>query len=876
MPNHVHVLIEPFDGYTLESIVHSWKSFTAHKANKILKREGPFWQNDYWDRYIRGPEHFQKAIAYIHNNPVVSKLASHPEDWPYTSAGNANALPRERDARSPTVHFRVTGAVQGVGFRPFVYRLAQELGVSGWVKNDAQGVTVEAHADFRTLELLEKALRARAPAAARIKDIIREDVTKPASGTLALPGTRSPGERPSRSRKVTPEAVSGFCILESDPSGAKTAHILPDLAICPDCLREILDPADRRHLYPFTNCTNCGPRFSIVEHLPYDRPNTTMKAFTMCDRCRAEYEDPANRRFHAQPNACPDCGPHLELWDRRGTKSADGHKALLVAADALRHGQIVAVKGLGGFHLMVDARNNDAVRLLRERKHREEKPFALMFPSLEAVKSACEVSPIEERILLSFESPIVLLRARKDSKQIAPLVAPRNPYLGTMLPYTPLHHILLRELGFPVVATSGNLSDEPICTDEKDALERLGGVADLFLIHNRPIARPMDDSIVRVVAGQETVLRRARGFAPRPLPIRDTGKPILSVGAHLKNTVALAHHDAALISQHVGDLETFQSSETFKRAVAALEDIYETKPARVACDMHPDYLSTKYARELNMPILPVQHHHAHIAACMAENDLDGQVLGVAWDGTGYGTDGTVWGGEFLLATRKNFKRVAHFRQFRLPGGETAIREPRRAAIGALYEMIGDAVFERKDLAATAAFTESELAVLKSMLRSGVNSPVTSSAGRLFDIAASLLDLRQVSTFEGQAAMELEFAISLETAESYPFRLEDSGSCVIVNWAPVLECLLKDRAKAVATGHIAAKVHNTMAEIIVAVAKRIGDPRVVLSGGCFQNAYLTERTVRRLAEEGYAPYWHRLVPPNDGGIAFGQAVVATSQ
>jgi hydrogenase maturation protein HypF len=747
--------------------------------------------------------------------------------------------------------FRVTGAVQGVGFRPFVYRLAHELGVSGWVKNDTQGVLIEACADFKTLELFERALRSRAPAAARVKEIIRTDAAKPAAG-------------------------SEFRILESDPGGAKTAQILPDLATCPDCLREIFDPADRRFMYPFTNCTNCGPRFSIVESLPYDRPNTTMKRFTMCDRCQAEYEDPVDRRFHAQPNACPDCGPRLAWWNNHGIAGAAGPHALLAAANALRHGQVVAVKGLGGFHLMVDARNNDAVKLLRERKHREEKPLALMFPSLEAVRTVSEVSPMEERILLSMESPIVLLRARPDAGQIAPLVAPRNPYFGAMLPYTPLHHILLSELGFPVVATSGNLSDEPICTDEQEALERLGRIADAFLVHDRPIVRAIDDSIVRIVAGQETVLRRARGFAPRPLLINDPGKTILATGAHLKNTVSLAHRDAVLISQHIGDLETFQSGLAFRKAVDALEDIYDTKPAVVACDMHPDYFSTRYARELGLPTLAVQHHHAHIAACMAENDLDGQVLGVAWDGTGYGTDGTIWGGEFLLATRKDFKRVGHFRQFRLPGGDVAIREPRRAAIGALYEMMGDVVFERKDLAPVSAFTAPELALLKSMLHSGVNSPVTSSAGRIFDIAASLLGLQQVSTFEGQAAMELEFAIAGGTSESYPFRLEDSGSCVIVNWAPLLECLLDDRMKAVVTGLISAKVHNTMAEVIVAVAKRIGDPRVVLSGGCFQNVYLTERTVSRLAEEGYVPYWHRLIPPNDGGISFGQAVVAASQ
>jgi len=741
--------------------------------------------------------------------------------------------------------------VQGVGFRPFVYRLAHELGISGWVKNDTQGVLIEACANFQTLEIFESALRDRAPAAARIKEIIRQETARSA-------------------------AESGFRILDSDPGGAKTAQILPDLATCADCLREIFDPANRRHLYPFTNCTNCGPRFSIMERLPYDRPNTTMKQFTMCDRCRTEYEDPANRRFHAQPNACPDCGPHLEWWNHQGIKSAAGPDALIAAATALRNGRVIAVKGLGGFHLMVDARNNEAVRLLRERKHREEKPLALMYLSLDAVKIDCEVSRMEEHILLSPESPIVLLRRRPDSKQIASLVAPRNPYLGAMLPYTPLHHILLRELGFPVVATSGNLSDEPICTDERDAMERLGGIADAFLVHNRHIARPMDDSVVRVIAGQEAVLRRARGFAPRPLTIPEPGNPILAVGAHLKNTVALAHRDAALISQHIGDLETFQSGEAFRKAVGTLEELYETKPAKVACDMHPDYLSTKYAREMRLPTLAVQHHHAHIAACMAENDLEGHVLGVAWDGAGYGTDGTIWGGEFLLATRKDFRRVAHLRPFRLPGGESAIREPRRAAVGALYEVMGDALFERTNLAPVAEFTPPELTVLKSMLHRGLHSPLTSSAGRLFDIAASLIGLRQISTFEGQAAMELEFTIASGTAESYPFRLEDSGSCVIVDWQPILECILDDRKNAVELGMISAKFHNTMVEIVVAVVKRIGEPRVVLSGGCFQNVYLTERAVRRLAEEGYAPYWHRLIPPNDGGISFGQVAVAAAQ
>jgi hydrogenase maturation protein HypF len=510
---------------------------------------------------------------------------------------------------------------------------------------------------------------------------------------------------------------STFEIRHSEDSGAKTALVLPDIATCPDCLREIFDPNNRRYLYPFTNCTNCGPRFSIIEALPYDRPNTTMKSFVMCLDCLAEYHHPANRRFHAQPNACARCGPRLELWDKEGLPLAAKHDALFDAVDALLRGMIVAVKGMGGFHLMVDATNAEAVRRLRQRKHREEKPFALMYPSLDAIKQHCDVSKLEERLLLSPESPIVLLKSKSPKSEVqgsksevqspscrlASSVAPNNPYLGVMLPYTPLHHLLLHELGLPVVATSGNLSDEPICIDEHESLQRLGDIADIFLVHNRPIARHVDDSIVRVMMGRELVLRRARGYAPLPIHLQQPTSPVLAVGAHLKNTIALAAGQDIFVSQHLGDLETAPAYEAFQRVIGDFKKLYEVQPAVVVCDLHPEYLSTKFAKQYEatdrslesnkderasifqrpaspkkVEVVGVQHHFAHVAACMAENELEGPVLGVSWDGTGYGLDGTIWGGEFLCAT-PTCSSVRRFRTFRLPGGERAIKEPRRIA-----------------------------------------------------------------------------------------------------------------------------------------------------------------------------------------------------
>ncbi|HEY7330239.1 MAG TPA: carbamoyltransferase HypF [Gemmataceae bacterium] len=759
------------------------------------------------------------------------------------------------------LHVEVRGAVQGVGFRPFVYRLANELALSGWVNNSPQGAVIEIEGED-----------------GRITEFLRR-----------LPGEKP---RPCVLHSLTPTYLpligySGFEVRDSSESGPKSAVILPDLATCSDCLREILDPTNRRYRYPFTNCTNCGPRFSIIEVLPYDRPRTTMKRFPMCAACRAEYDNPSDRRFHAQPNACPSCGPHLELWDAAGKILAFHDDALRTAADALRRGDIVAAKGLGGFHLLVDARNQEAVLRLRRRKLREEKPFGLMYPSLDALQQDCRISETEERLLLSAESPLVLLKrlasgGRKppvEKKQgayaprspIAPAVAPANPYLGVMLPYTPVHHLLLAELGFPIVATSGNRSDEPICLDEVEALTRLADIADLFLIHDRPIARQVDDSVVRVILGREMVLRRARGYAPYPVTVAQALPPLLAVGAHQKNTLAIAAGCQVVVSQHIGDLDTPLAISGFRRIAEDLPRLYALEPQAVVCDKHPDYNSTRHAEGMGLPVLRVQHHYAHVRACMAEHGLSPPVLGVAWDGTGLGIDGTIWGGEFLCVTDTGFRRVAHLRTFRLPGGERAVREPRRTALGLLYELLGEQLFDHDDLASLRDFSQAECGLLRSMLQGRVNSPWTSSAGRLFDAMSALLDIRQIVAFEGQAAMELEFAVEgAAKTEPYPFDLTTTG---VLDWGPMVRAILEDMQLGSLTGIIARRFHDTLVEMIVATAQSVGERVVVLSGGCFQNAYLLEQSVTRLNVAGFTVYWPERIPPNDGGISLGQILAA---
>jgi len=652
---------------------------------------------------------------------------------------------------------------------------------------------------------------------------------------------------------------------------------MPDLATCPDCRREIFDPRNRRHLYPFTNCTHCGPRFSIVESLPYDRANTSMKRFTMCAECDREYRDPQDRRFHAQPNACPKCGPHLELWDAGGAVLATHHAALLRAAQSIRDGKILALKGIGGFQLMVDARNEEAVRRLRQRKQREEKPFALMFPAAEDVLRECDLTPMEERLLRSPESPIVLVRRSSSvASTLAPSVAPGNPMLGAMLPYTPLHHLLLRALGFAVIATSGNLSDEPICIDAVEAIERLREIADLLLVHDRPILRHVDDSIVRVMAGREIVIRRARGFAPLPVLLEDEMPTVLGVGAHQKNTVALSVGRQVFLSQHIGDLETAQASAAFEGVVESLEELYELEPETVACDLHPNYISTAYAKRICAHPVGVQHHYAHVLACMAENEVKAPALGVAWDGSGWGPDGTVWGGEFLKIDEYGYTRVARLRLLRLAGNERAVREPRRCGLSLLYEALAEEALEREELNPVHAFPAAERKIITAMLRQGLNSPWTSSVGRLFDAMASLIGLRQIARHEGQAAMELEWLAEQDTSRyCYPFELlpaSDGRPCEL-DWRQMVRQILVDVARRASRAAIARAFHNTLVEMIARVAAAHPGLPVALSGGCFQNRLLTELTVARLEAGGVKVYWHQRVPPNDGGIALGQVVAA---
>ncbi len=752
------------------------------------------------------------------------------------------------------------GAVQGVGFRPFVYRVATELQLEGWVSNSAQGVFIEIEGARESLN----------------RFLLRLEKEKPSCAVL----------QSFESSFLDPVNYRGFEIRESEESGEKTALILPDIATCADCLREIFDRDDRRFQYPFTNCTNCGPRFSIIEALPYDRAHTSMKSFAMCTECAREYHDPLNRRFHAQPNACPRCGPQLQLWEASGKILASAAEALRQAVESVEAGKVLALKGLGGFQLIVDAANEAAVVGLRARKHREEKPFALMVPSLAAARELCRISELEERLLLSPEAPIVLLEKEKDAR-LAPTITAGNPNLGVMLPYTPLHHLLMHSLGIPVVATSGNLSDEPICINELEALERLRGIADVFLVHDRPIVRHVDDSIARVMAGRELVLRRARGYAPLPISLKSEirnqkSEIILALGAHLKNTVALSMGMNVFVSQHIGDLETEQAYAAFVRSAADLPHLYDAVPQLIACDMHPDYLSTKYAHDLagaspftshRSPITlrSIQHHWAHIAACMAENELTPPLLGVSWDGTGYGGDGTIWGGEFLSIDAKGFTRIAHLRHFRLPGGEAAVKEPRRSALGLLYEILGDQLWEHDDL--LIAFERSELSLIRQMLEKNVNAPLTSSAGRLFDAVAGLIGLRSRASFEGQAAMELEFAVQPEVEDVYSFALTEE-SPLVLDWQPAILEIIDDLRSGETRAVISAKFHNTLAEMIVAVAQTTGQQKVILSGGCFQNRYLTERTINRLSTQRFHPYWHQRIPPNDGGISLGQIFATT--
>jgi len=760
------------------------------------------------------------------------------------------------DARTRK-NLRLSGQVQGVGFRPFVYRLATELGLAGWVRNTPEGVTVEAEGPTLAMASFLARLVMDKPPLAIIDESIETD--------------------------MPPSGVSAFEICSSAAGPEQTASILPDIATCRHCLSEIADVRNLRYRYPFTSCTDCGPRFSIVETLPYDRARTTMAGFDMCPRCLREYSDPYDRRFHAEISACPDCGPNLAFWNHAGEVLSTGDDALVQAGDKIRQGAIVAVKGLGGFHLMVDAGNANAVARLRERKARPHKPFATMFADLATVRRVCEVSVMERALLCSPQSPIVLLtRQNRADNSIAAMVAPDNPCLGVMLPTTPLHAILLGDLDYPVVATSGNRSDEPLCTDEREALVRLAGIADCYLVHDRPIHRGIDDSVLRVMSGTPCILRRARGYAPQPLDFGVNAAPILALGGHLKNTVARTDGRKLFISQHMGDLDTVEARRIFEDNTDHILSQHTPPLSVITCDQHPDYYSSEYARHTEMPVISVPHHLAHVLACMVDNSIEGPVLGVACDGGGLGDDGNIWGGEFLSVSGKDYRRVAHLRPFRLPGGDAAIREPRRAALGLLFEMWGTVTQSDERALAALGFPQTELAVLERMMIQGFNAPICSSVGRLFDAAAALVGFVNKTTFEGQAAMWLEYAINgLSDNDAYDFRLSEPEShnptnAMVVDWAPGIYALLHDALSGRALSEISIQFHNMLANAIAEVAQRVGLDRICLTGGCFQNKYLLERTVQLLRENGFSPYFHCHLPPNDGGLAAGQALYAAQQ
>ncbi|TLM68886.1 MAG: carbamoyltransferase HypF [Deltaproteobacteria bacterium] len=746
----------------------------------------------------------------------------------------------------PRQRIHIEGIVQGVGFRPFVFRLAARFGVAGWVRNDSRGVTIEAEAGEAALAAFTAALREEKPPLATITRL--------------------------ECRELPVSGEPGFAILDSRADQAARAQVPADAAVCGDCLAELRNPADRRFRYPFINCTNCGPRLTIITGIPYDRPQTTMAAFAMCPACLAEYRDPASRRFHAQPNACPVCGPRLSLVDGAGRPYPGD--PLVQAVRLLREGAVVAIKGLGGYHLAVDAVNAGAVRLLRRRKRRDEKPFAVMAADLAAVEQFAAVSTAEATLIEGVERPIVLLEKLPDFL-LAGEVAPGNRYVGVMLPYTPLHHLLLEEDFLALVMTSANLSDEPIAYRDEDARLRLTGIADAFLMHDRPIHTRVDDSVARVRDGRALLLRRSRGYVPRSIPLPGEQVPVLAVGAELKNTVCLTRGDRAFLSQHLGDLKNVETGAAFAAAIAQLCELVETRPVAVAHDLHPDYLATRYALEQErLPAVAVQHHHAHMASCLVENRCEEPAIGVIFDGLGYGADGTLWGGEFLAGDLDGCERVGHFRYLPLPGGDLAALHPWRMALSYLLAACGD---ELPELDCLAAVPAAELALVRQALARGINAPLASSCGRLFDAVAAIVGLRNTVSFEGQAAMELEMIADPEAVTPYPFGLNMEADGLVFDPRPLVRALVEAVSAGEAAARCAGRFHATLAEMVrqvcLVVRARRGLDVAVLSGGVFQNALLTTLVRERLMRAGFTVLTHSLVPPNDGGIALGQAAVA---
>jgi len=758
----------------------------------------------------------------------------------------------------------VRGIVQGVGFRPFVYGLAVEHNLKGWVYNTSEDVKIEVEGEAKAVEQFVRELETEAPPLAHIENVNIE--------------------------YNPPRHYKNFEIRHSQAQEGKYQLISPDVATCQPCLDELLNPEDRRYHYPFTNCTNCGPRFTIIEDMPYDRPKTTMRSFQMCSQCQAEYDNPLDRRFHAQPNACPRCGPQVELVDNQGNLVTESNP-IAAASQLLKKGKILAIKGLGGFLLACDATNDTVVKTLRRRKKRSSKPFAIMVTDIDKAKRHCYVSPEEEDLLTSPQSPIVLVKWREDSS-VSPEVAPNLRFLGVMLPYTPLHHILLRDTDLPLVMTSGNLSEEPIARDNDEALRRLSGIADYFLIHNRDIYSRYDDSVAMVERGTSQLVRRARSYAPYPIRLPFEVKQVLGCGAEEKNTFCLTKDNYAFLSQHIGDMENVETLEHFDSTISLYKELFRIEPEIIAHDLHPDYLATKYARELResgMKIVPVQHHHAHIASCMADNGLESTVIGVAFDGTGMGADGNIWGGEFLVADYRSYKRIGHLEYLPLPGGAAAIKRPYRTAIGYILTLLRedalDAVIasgaKQSQLASIGKVTEIEMEVIRRQIERRINSPLTSSMGRLFDSISALLDIRGEIDYEGQAAVELEMAAYEEdyvhVQKNYPYRIVEDEEISIVHLSDLFSAVIEDLHKDISKGSISVKFHNSIArmtnEMCRLTADKTGITQVALSGGVFQNRLLLRKTINLLESSGFQVFTHRQVPCNDGGISLGQAVIA---
>jgi hydrogenase maturation protein HypF len=745
----------------------------------------------------------------------------------------------------------VTGVVQGVGFRPHVYNLASRLGLAGFVLNDGAGVVVELEGPPEVVAEFVTQLQAAPPPRARL-DALEEE-------------------------EVAPAGEDAFVIKESVPGEAATL-VSPDLATCGDCLDELLEAADRRYRYPFINCTNCGPRFTIIQGVPYDRPKTTMSSFAMCPACRAEYDDPGNRRFHAQPNACAGCGPSLALWDAAGM-AIETDDPLGDAKQFLFEGLVVAVKGLGGYHLACDATSAEAVEKLRSRKYREDKPLAVMARDVAVVRRYCEIDDSELALLTSEKRPIVLLRKREPC-HLPEAIAPRNRYLGAMLPYAPLHHLLFDDDLEILVMTSGNRADEPIAYRDDKVVEHLAGIADYYLTHDRAIARRVDDSVTRVFRGREYPIRRSRGYVPLPLELGHAYKTsVLAVGAELKNTFCLTKGAQAFVSHHVGDMENVATLEAFEEGVAHFREVFDVEPAAVARDLHPDYLASRYALATGLPEVVVQHHHAHVASVLADaGHYEGKVIGVAFDGAGLGDDGAVWGGEFLVADVSDYERAAHLKYVPLPGGDRAAREPWRMALSWLRALYGDDALKRP-LPFLDDIPEGRREMVLEAAAKGVNAPPTSSMGRLFDAVAALAGLRNFINYEGQAALELEQLAAPDEDGAYEFSYE-KGKPSIIDAAPVIEAVVADVQAGVAPGVIAARFHNGVAAIVADVAAALRDEygleTVALGGGCFQNITLLNILVPTLEGAGFKVLIHERVPTNDGGLSLGQAAVALAR